>query len=178
MTLTGRDGRAVAHGCAELHRDADVRGSPGRVRGRNTGTAGDPAAGSAADPGAPRSPVDGAGWALTVTVRPLAVGDCAHDRESAGYRPSLSLRHVLNIRHRTCSFPGCRSPATRCDHDHTIPYDKGGRTCECGMEPLCRRHHRAKQAQGWHLDQPEPGVLVWRLPHGRTYRVDPAPYPN
>jgi hypothetical protein len=42
---------------------------------------------------------------------------------------------------------------------------------------LCRRHHQAKQTECWQLDQPEPGVLVWRLPHGRSYRVEPDCYP-
>jgi HNH endonuclease len=85
---------------------------------------------------------------------------------------------VIGVRQRTCSFPGCRRPAARCDQDHTVPYDQGGRTCECNLAPLCRRHHRAKQAQGWRLDQPEPGVMVWALPHGRSYRVQPPAYPG
>jgi hypothetical protein len=28
------------------------------------------------------------------------------------------------------------------------------------LAPLCRRHHQAKQAGGWHLDQTEPGVMT------------------
>jgi len=120
----------------------------------------------------------GRGWELTVTIRQLAVGDCVHQRESVGYQPSPTLRHVIGVRQRTCSFPGCRRPAARCDQDHTVPYDQGGRTCECNLAPLCRRHHRAKQAQGWRLDQPEPGVMVWALPHGRSYRVQPPAYPG
>src|SRR5215470_13170827 len=148
LTLTGPDGRAVAHGCA-------------RARPSSGG-------GEAA----------GRGWVLTVTIGQLAVRDCLHQRESAGYQPSPSLRHVIRIRQRTCSFPGCRRPAARCDQDHTVPYDQGGRTCECNLAPLCRRHHRAKQAQGWLLDQPEPGVMVWTLPHGRSYRVLPPTYPG
>ena len=47
----------------------------------------------------------------------------------------------------------------------------------CNLAPLCRRHHQAKQAQGWQLHQPEPGELAWRLPHGRSYRAGPDPYP-
>ena len=31
---------------------------------------------------------------------------------------------------------------------HTIPYEHGGRTCECNLSPLCRSHHGAKQAPG------------------------------
>ena len=58
------------------------------------------------------------------------------------------------------------------------PMRKTVRTCECNLAPLCRRHHRAKQAQGWRLEQPEPGVMVWTLPHGRSYRVQPPAYPG
>ena len=43
--------------------------------------------------------------------------------------------------------------------------------------PLCRHHHRCKQAEGWSLDQPEPGVLVWRTPSGRTYVTTPTEIP-
>ena len=31
-----------------------------------------------------------------------------------------------------------------------------GCICECIDSPLCRHHHWCKQAQGWHLEQPEP----------------------
>jgi len=114
------------------------------------------------------------------------VGTHRHDQAAGGrglrapagirWLPALpTLRHVVRVRQRTCSFPGCRRPAARCDQDHTVPHDQGGRTCECNLAPLCRRHHRAKQAQGWRLDQPEPGVMVWTLPHGRSYRVQPPP---
>jgi hypothetical protein len=117
-------------------------------------------------------------WALAVTIRPLAVDGCDHQREGAGYRAPASLRHLIEIRQRTCSFPSCRRPASDCDQDHTVPFERGGRTCECGLAPLCRRHHRAKQAQGWHLTQPQPGVLRWRTPHGRSYGAEPDPYPG
>ena len=45
------------------------------------------------------------------------------------------------------------------------------------LAPLCRRHHQAKQASGWHLSQPQPGTLLWALPHGRNYTVSPDRYP-
>jgi hypothetical protein len=127
ITLTSRDGRAVAHGCAvaglsAAGRDVRPRGEPGSGR---DGPAGRRAVAARAGP-----PDD---WALTVTVRPLAVGECFHQRESSGYRPAPSLRHLVNVRQRTCGFPGCRNPAARCDQDHTIPHDQGGRTCECNL---------------------------------------------
>jgi hypothetical protein len=45
------------------------------------------------------------------------------------------------------------------------------------LAPLCRHHHRCKQAERWRLEQPEPGVLVWRTPAGRTYATIPTEYP-
>jgi hypothetical protein len=111
-------------------------------------------------------------------MRWLATGTCAHARETPGYRPSRVLRHLIKIRDRVCSFPGCRRQAVRCDDDHTIAYDNGGRTCECNLSPLCRRHHRAKQASGWQLSQPSPGTLIWTLPHGRSYTTTPGHYPG
>jgi hypothetical protein len=48
--------------------------------------------------------------------------------------------------------------------------------CYKNHVPLCRHHHRAKQAQGWHLEQPEPGLLIWHTPSGRTYVTSPTRY--
>jgi hypothetical protein len=44
--------------------------------------------------------------------------------------------------------------------------------------PLCRRHHRAKQARGWQLTQPEPGMMLWITPSGRGYATGSAAYPE
>ncbi len=120
---------------------------------------------------------DRARWLAAVRISPIESGTCTHAREVTGYRIPDSLHHIVKTRQRTCSFPGCRRVARRCDDDHTIPHDQGGRSCECNLAPLCRRHHQAKQGQGWRLDQPAPGVLVWQLPHGRRYTVTPGLYP-
>jgi hypothetical protein len=48
--------------------------------------------------------------------------------------------------------------------------------CAYDDSPLCRHHHRCKQAEGWQLTQPEPGVLLWRTPRGRTYATAPTEY--
>jgi hypothetical protein len=116
-------------------------------------------------------------WLARITITTLETGTCAHTRQSAAYQPPDSLRHLIKIRSPRCGYPGCRRPAARCDDDHTIPHHQGGRTCECNLHPLCRRHHRAKQAPGWHLDQPQPGILTWTLPSGRRYPTAPEPYP-
>jgi len=147
ITLTDPSGRAVAHGCARAGPGPPHATSPER-----------------------RS------WLAKVTITPIAASTCDHRHQSAGYQPSATLRHLVKTRSPRCGYPGCRRPAVRCDDDHTVPHHKGGRTCECNLHPLCRHHHQTKQAPGWHLTQPQPGVLVWTTPSGRTYTTTPEPY--
>jgi hypothetical protein len=96
--------------------------------------------------------------------------------QTAAYRVSPQLRHVLEVRNATCFYVGCRRPAEHCDMDHTVPYDRGGPTCSCNVAPGCRRHHKAKQTPGWRLVQRRPGELTWATPSGRTYTVRPTEY--
>jgi Domain of unknown function (DUF222) len=116
-------------------------------------------------------------WLATITISPFEAGACEHRREVAGYRIPDSLRHIIKVRSPRCGFPGCRRPAGRCDDDHTTPYHLGGKSCECNLYPLCRYHHRCKQRPGWHLEQPEPGQLIWTTPSGRRYAKTTEPYP-
>jgi hypothetical protein len=142
------DGTAAAHGC--------LRGRPPPP---GTGPPGWPAA------------------LLKTPLIPVARGPCDHAFAETGYHPSRKLAHLIRARNATCTAPGCRRPAARCDLDHTHPWDDGGATCECNLAPLCRHHHRCKQAERWQLEQPEPGVLKWRTPAGRTYTTTPTEYP-
>jgi hypothetical protein len=154
--------------------------SPRGASPRGSGPPGVGPPGNGPPPGNGR-PGDGpVAWLAQIAIRGLetGTGPCAHTRETPGYRPSAALRHLIKIRDRRCSAPGCRRPAARCDDDHTIAYDQGGRTCECNLAPLCRRHHRTKQATGWQLTQPTPGTLTWTLPHGRSYTTTPGTYPD
>jgi hypothetical protein len=148
LTITGADGRAVGHACA----------------GRAGPTAGQPVLKWAAG--------------LRAKLQLLELDNCSHGLQSAGYQPPIALRHLVQIRQRTCCYPGCRRPAVRCDLDHTVAFDRGGRTCWCNLAPTCRRHHRAKQAPGWHLEQTRPGDMTWRMPNGRCYRTAGEPYLN
>ena len=114
-------------------------------------------------------------WLARLWLIPLT-GPCDHTGLKTRYRPSLKLQHLVRIRRPTCTFPGCRQPARRCDIDHTLAYDHGGLTCLCNLGPLCRRHHRCKQAEGWSLGQPAPGEFLWTTPSGRQYTTRPAAY--
>jgi hypothetical protein len=114
---------------------------------------------------------------LGVQLTPVSRGSCTHEHAEPGYRPSRKLRHLIRARNDHCTAPGCGQPAVNCDLDHTLAWEHGGITCECDLAPLCRHHHRCKQAQGWRLEQPEPGVLIWHTPAGRTYTTGPTHYP-
>lgn len=147
LTLTNAAGHAVGHACAR------------RPPPPATDTAGI------------------AAWLARLKPGPIEAGTCTHAREVPGYRIPDSLHHIVKVRQKTCCNPICARPAQACDDDHTRPHDQGGRTCECGLAPACRTCHRTKQAPGWHLEQPSPGVLVWQPPHGRRYAVGPGVYP-
>jgi Domain of unknown function (DUF222) len=114
---------------------------------------------------------------LSITgLTPVIRGPCEHTAAEDRYRPSRQLAHRVRARNTTCTAVGCGRRAARCDLDHTDPHHDGGPTCECNLAPLCRHHHRCKQAEGWRLEQPAPGVLVWRTPAGRTYTTTPTRY--
>jgi hypothetical protein len=122
VTVTGSDDRALAHGCAK----AGPGPPPTEPTGRTEGPV-------------PRPPPRVCEWLDDVSLAWLETGECSHQRESRGYRPSRVLNHLIQIRQGTCTAPGCRRPATSCDFEHTIPYHQGGRSCECNGGPLCKR---------------------------------------
>ncbi|HEY9242371.1 MAG TPA: DUF222 domain-containing protein [Streptosporangiaceae bacterium] len=171
LTVTDVDGRPIAHGCAR-------RGPPASA-GVAGGTQRDPpgGAGQRGRPADARSAAR-AKWLAAVQLAGLPIGSCDHSQEDHRYQPSAALRHLLRIRHQTCTHMGCRRPAKQCDLDHSMPYHRGGRTCWCNLGPLCRRHHRAKQAPGWSLAQVTPGQFSWTTPSGRRYRTGPTRYPG
>jgi Domain of unknown function (DUF222) len=171
ITVTDGQGRAVAHGCA--HGPQPWAGQTPRD---GPGARDEPGAGL--DPGLLDPDLQMARFlaGLGVTLDPIAVGSCDHHGAEARYRPSRKLRHKIHIRTPTCAYWGCRRPAERCDDDHTLAWEHGGLSCECNLAPLCRRHHRMKQREGWVLTQPEPGLLTWQAPSGRRYVTLPACY--
>jgi hypothetical protein len=144
-----------------------------------------PAAAWVFTPGGP-SPPDGYGiWTLTLpggrefTVRlgPVPTFECDHRHESHAYQPNDTLRHLIQVRDGTCTFPPCNRHARESDFEHATPYDKGGRTCACNAGARSRKCHRVKQSKGWSVIQPRPGWHKWTTPSGRTYTQEPQRYP-
>jgi hypothetical protein len=153
VTVTDGQGHAIGHGCA--------RPEPRRHRKR----------------AGPKSNRKRAGPDLIVTLDPITTQECDHRFQAKGHDPGAKLRHLSGVRHATCTGPWCRRPATRCDFEHNIPYEAGGRTCLCNAGPKCRCDHRLKQDPRWHVDQLPDGTFRWTTPTGRQYTTEPTRYP-
>ncbi|KQR08238.1 hypothetical protein ASF78_18215 [Cellulomonas sp. Leaf334] len=113
------------------------------------------------------------------------------------YRPGADLTRTVAARDVTCTFPGCRQPAARCEIDHRQPYDHArarglttgagpveGRGEGAGGEPtslenlhaLCKHHHQAKTNGWWQVTwNPVTGTSTWTDRHGLTYARHPVP---
>jgi hypothetical protein len=75
---------------------------------------------------------------LLLDIEPVPTEGCDHRHQAKGHDPGVKLRHLSQVRHATCTGPGCQRPATHCDFEHNIPYEAGGRTCLCNGNPKCR----------------------------------------
>jgi Domain of unknown function (DUF222) len=170
-TIVDDDGTAIAHACA---------------RGRHPWPPPPGASPPGAAPPAPPPNRPGASDAQRARLNQLlaelklapdliARGQCDHRHAEDQYTPSRKLKHLLRARTATCDAPGCNAQAVYCDQDHTTPWPDGP-TDQCNLGPKCRRHHRCKQAPGWLVEQPEPGVIRWTLPNGRAHTTLPTVY--
>ena len=170
LTVTGPDGRPVAHGCGRppprrrggrgpappvatardrpVYLPDDDHGPPG---GYGTVRL-DLAAlthSNGKDPGGESG--QGVTRELVFALEGLA-GPCDHRHRAAGHDPGVTLRHLTGILNTTCTFPPCRRPECQSDYEHSLPYEQGGLTCLCQAGPVCRANHRDKQSPGWHLE--------------------------
>ncbi|MDM7831280.1 HNH endonuclease signature motif containing protein [Cellulomonas edaphi] len=96
------------------------------------------------------------------------------------YRPGADLTRTVQARDVTCTYPGCRQPATRTELDHVVPFDRSRaaseQTIEANLHALCKRHHQAKTAKVWNVRRDRAtGNTVWTSPLGITYYRSPVP---
>lgn len=76
------------------------------------------------------------------------------------------------------TFPFASNTTRQLQIDHTIAWskqraDRAEKQSRVGnYGPMVTFHHRIKTHGGWQVQQPFPGVYVWRDPHGATYLVD------
>jgi uncharacterized protein DUF222 len=112
---------------------------------------------------------------LDITLTPIAADPGDHQVREDRYRPSRALAHLIRARTATCPAPGCQAHAHHSHLDHTIPWPHGT-TSEDNLSPPCARHHHAKHAPGWKLQQTAPGHMRWTTPSGRTFTTGPTTY--
>jgi hypothetical protein len=185
VTITDSQGHAIGHGCAR-----PAPAAPAKRHKTDTSGGPDP-------PGRPRfsftpadrpGPPDGYGTLrfstgipgrrdLIIEFGSPLTGKCDHRHEAKGHDPGVVLRHLTQVRHATCTGPGCRRPAVNCDFEHNIPYEAGGRTCLCNGDPKCRFDHRVKQDPRWKVEQLPSGEIRWTMPSGRRSVTEPTRYP-
>jgi hypothetical protein len=172
LTIIGRDGTAIAHGCSSGQHPWTPQSPGSPPPGKPPPEAAPPTGGpDAAQSAQLRELVR----RLNVTLEPIARGACDHRHAEGHYTPSRKLKHLVRARTATCSAPGCNAQAVHCDIDHVVPWPSGP-TDECNTHPGCRRHHRCKQAPGWQVEEAEPGIMRWTTPAGRVYTTTPTVY--
>ena len=112
-----------------------------------------------------------------VTVQPVI--DPVDVSAVDGYEIPRRIKEAMFLRMPASCFPYAAG-ARRMDLDHTKPYlppARGGPPGQTGIHnlgPLTRTEHRIKTHSRWRLRQPEPGVWLWRSPHGAHYLVTDA----
>jgi hypothetical protein len=85
-----------------------------------------------------------------------------------GYEIPDRIRDAVHLMSPADAFPYASSVSKRTDLDHTKPYvalDRGGppgQTAIGNLAKLTRRHHRIKTFGRWQVEQPYPGILIWR----------------
>ena len=133
------------------------------------------------------------------TIKPVI--DLAGQAPVDAYEVPDRLREAVHLRTPADVFPYASNTSRRMDLDHTRPYRhgapaagdasacdddpatradgtravSGARTGQTGMDnlgPLGRFHHRVRTHGNWAVEQPFPGIYLWRAPHGSIYLVD------
>ena len=84
-------------------------------------------------------------------------------------------RRWIQLRDRTCRFPGCPVSAWESDIDHIVAWADGGLSTPENQACLCRGHHHgAKHAEGWSVSGNANGTLTFISPDGRVLTSEPA----
>jgi hypothetical protein len=95
-----------------------------------------------------------------------------------GYEIPGRHRQAVRLMTPADTFPFAASTSRGMQIDHTEEYVRGpgappGQSRVGNYGPMVTFHHRIKtHAHGWRVEQPFPGIYVWRDPYGAFYLVD------
>ncbi|WP_310528092.1 hypothetical protein [Nocardioides sp.] len=86
-------------------------------------------------------------------------------------------RQAVHLMTPADTFPWGANLSRTQQIDHTVPYRRGaakgaGQSRVGNYGPMTGFHHRVKTHGRWQVQQPFPGVYVWRDPYGAMYLVD------
>ncbi|MWV49121.1 DUF222 domain-containing protein [Rathayibacter sp. VKM Ac-2803] len=87
--------------------------------------------------------------------------------------PPPRMRLALQLRDRTCRFPGCTRPASTSEADHTIEWRNGGETALENLCSLCAGHHHVRHGDRWTYVLHPDGTAEWATPTGRRVTTRP-----
>ncbi len=108
---------------------------------------------------------------MTAPPAPRGAVAQAHAGPPSSRRPSVPTVAAVLARDGTCTFPGCRVPAFRCDLDHVVaprPGDERGHDAR-HLVAQCRHHRVVRARDGWRPALLGDGTVRWTAPSGHTY---------
>ncbi|AZA11911.1 HNH endonuclease signature motif containing protein [Corynebacterium gerontici] len=97
-----------------------------------------------------------------------------HRAEVSNYQPTSEIRTAVQLLDGTCRYPGCSTPADRCDLDHIVNFDEGGKTAAENLACLCRFHHNQKTSGRVHYTMDQHRVAHWIFPNGNIKVTRPS----
>ena len=109
------------------------------------------------------------------TIKPVI--DLAGQAPVDAYEIPDRHRQAVHLMTPADTFPWGASTSRTQQIDHTVAYEHGpdgpaGQSRIGNYGSMSQRHHRIKTHAGWQVQQPFPGIYVWRDPHGAVYLVD------
>lgn len=110
-----------------------------------------------------------------VTVTPVL--DLEGQAPVDGYEIPDRHRRAVHLMCPADTFPFAPNTSRGKQIDHIEAYDPGaargaGQSRIGNYGPMTPFHHRLKTHGGWDVQQPYPGIYLWRDPHGAYYLVD------
>jgi hypothetical protein len=81
-------------------------------------------------------------------------------------------RQAVHLMTPADTFPFASCTSRQMQVDHTVPHEAGGESGVGNYGPMTVSHHRIKTHGRWQVQQPFPGIYLWRDPHGAHYLVD------
>ena len=95
---------------------------------------------------------------------------------TTSYTPTKPIWRQVVADHNTCYLPSCAVPSTASELDHRTRWP-WGKTSTKNLGPGCKRDHKAKHAEGFHLGKHDNGDLVLRTRVGFSHTTSPVEQP-